>query len=148
MTSSSPVGGDGPDFSINSAMSAAMSVGKAAENGGSPPGIKSPAKPPGPNRIGRRNQVSAQASGEPSGRILRRQGEARPGLLGVSSAAEPGQPASFPRLGEGSRWRRRGPRSTWLLRPWSGLSGPSLSTQLPSGWSGHPLHLVPRLHVR
>ncbi|XP_005327546.2 ras-responsive element-binding protein 1 isoform X1 [Ictidomys tridecemlineatus] len=57
MTSSSPVGLEGPDLSsINTMMSAVMSVGNVTENGGSPQGIKSPVKPPGPNRIGRRNQ--------------------------------------------------------------------------------------------
>ncbi|XP_054554205.1 ras-responsive element-binding protein 1 isoform X2 [Talpa occidentalis] len=60
MTSSSPAGGDGANFTIDSAMSAAMSVGKVSENGGSPPGIKSPAKPSGPNRIGRRNQETKE----------------------------------------------------------------------------------------
>uniref|UniRef100_A0A8C3WF26 Ras-responsive element-binding protein 1 n=1 Tax=Catagonus wagneri TaxID=51154 RepID=A0A8C3WF26_9CETA len=57
MTSSSPAGLEGSDLSsISTMMSAVMSVGKAPENGGSPPNIKSPTKPPGPNRIGRRNQ--------------------------------------------------------------------------------------------
>ncbi|KAF6345566.1 ras responsive element binding protein 1 [Rhinolophus ferrumequinum] len=57
MTSSSPIGLEGSDLSsINTMMSAVMSVGKVTENGGSPPSVKSPAKPPGPNRIGRRNQ--------------------------------------------------------------------------------------------
>ncbi|KAM6176253.1 ras-responsive element-binding protein 1 isoform 2-T2 [Erethizon dorsatum] len=57
MTSSSPVGLEGSDLSsINTMMSAVMNVGNVAENGGSPQGIKSPSKPPGPNRIGRRNQ--------------------------------------------------------------------------------------------
>nr|BAA23165.1 DNA-binding protein [Homo sapiens] len=41
-------------------MSAVMSVGKVTENGGSPQGIKSPSKPPGPNRIGRRNQETKE----------------------------------------------------------------------------------------
>ncbi|ELK28477.1 Ras-responsive element-binding protein 1 [Myotis davidii] len=46
MTSSSPIGLEGSDLSsINTMMSAVMSVK-----------IKSPTKPPGPNRIGRRNQ--------------------------------------------------------------------------------------------
>uniref|UniRef100_A0A8W4FB42 Uncharacterized protein n=1 Tax=Sus scrofa TaxID=9823 RepID=A0A8W4FB42_PIG len=59
MTSSSPAGLEGSDLSsINTMMSAVMSVGKVAENGGSPQNVKSPSKPPGPNRIGRRNQVS------------------------------------------------------------------------------------------
>lgn len=57
MTSSSPIGLEGSDLSsVNTMMSAVMSVGKVAENGGSPQSIKSPTKPPGPNRIGRRNQ--------------------------------------------------------------------------------------------
>nr|XP_045365647.1 ras-responsive element-binding protein 1 [Camelus bactrianus] len=61
MTSSSPVGLEGSDLSsINTMMSAVMSVGKVAENGGSPQSIKSPAKPPGPNRIGRRNQETKE----------------------------------------------------------------------------------------
>ncbi|KAM5300132.1 ras-responsive element-binding protein 1 isoform 4-T4 [Ctenodactylus gundi] len=61
MTSSLPVGLEGPDLSsINTMMSAVMSVGNVAENGGSPQGIKSPAKPPGPNRIGRRNQETKE----------------------------------------------------------------------------------------
>lgn len=59
MTSSSPIGLEGSDLSsVNTMMSAVMSVGKVAENGGSPQSTKSPTKPPGPNRIGRRNQVS------------------------------------------------------------------------------------------
>lgn len=37
-----------------------MSVGKVAENGGSPQNVKSPSKPPGPNRIGRRNQETKE----------------------------------------------------------------------------------------
>uniref|UniRef100_H0VQW5 Ras-responsive element-binding protein 1 n=1 Tax=Cavia porcellus TaxID=10141 RepID=H0VQW5_CAVPO len=57
MTSTSPIGLEGSDLSsINTMMSAVMNVGNVAENGGSPQGIKSPSKPPGPNRIGRRNQ--------------------------------------------------------------------------------------------
>ncbi|XP_069880724.1 ras-responsive element-binding protein 1 isoform X1 [Dipodomys merriami] len=57
MTSSSPIGLEGSDLSsINTMMSAVMSLGNVTENGGSPQGIKSPVKPPGPNRIGRRNQ--------------------------------------------------------------------------------------------
>uniref|UniRef100_A0A8C5L4C2 Ras-responsive element-binding protein 1 n=1 Tax=Jaculus jaculus TaxID=51337 RepID=A0A8C5L4C2_JACJA len=61
MTSSSPIGLEGSDLSsINTMMSAVMSVGNIAENGGSPQGIKSPTKPPGPNRIGRRNQETKE----------------------------------------------------------------------------------------
>ncbi|XP_057410824.1 ras-responsive element-binding protein 1 isoform X2 [Balaenoptera acutorostrata] len=61
MTSSSPVGLEGSDLSsINTMMSAVMSVGKVAENGGSPQSIRSPTKPPGPNRIGRRNQETKE----------------------------------------------------------------------------------------
>ncbi|XP_017653263.1 ras-responsive element-binding protein 1 isoform X3 [Nannospalax galili] len=61
MTSNSPVGLEGSDLSsINTMMSAVMSVGNVAENGGSPQGIKSPSKPPGPNRIGRRNQETKE----------------------------------------------------------------------------------------
>nr|XP_005603612.1 ras-responsive element-binding protein 1 isoform X3 [Equus caballus] len=61
MTSSSPVGLEGSDLSsVNTMMSAVMSVGKVAENGGSPQSIKSPTKPPGPNRIGRRNQETKE----------------------------------------------------------------------------------------
>ncbi|XP_057554421.1 ras-responsive element-binding protein 1 isoform X2 [Hippopotamus amphibius kiboko] len=61
MTSSSPVGLEGSDLSsINTMMSAVMSVGKVAENGGSPQSIKSPTKTPGPNRIGRRNQETKE----------------------------------------------------------------------------------------
>uniref|UniRef100_G1TPT0 Ras-responsive element-binding protein 1 n=1 Tax=Oryctolagus cuniculus TaxID=9986 RepID=G1TPT0_RABIT len=61
MTSRSPVGLEGSDLSsINTMMSAVMSVGKVAENGASPQGVKSPAKPPGPNRIGRRNQETKE----------------------------------------------------------------------------------------
>uniref|UniRef100_A0A8C2RIC1 Ras-responsive element-binding protein 1 n=1 Tax=Capra hircus TaxID=9925 RepID=A0A8C2RIC1_CAPHI len=61
MTSSSPVGLEGSDLSsINTMMSAVMSVGKVAENGGSPQSVKSPTKPPGPNRIGRRNQETKE----------------------------------------------------------------------------------------
>ncbi|XP_045407618.1 ras-responsive element-binding protein 1 isoform X1 [Lemur catta] len=61
MTSSSPVGLEGSDLSsINTMMSAVMSVGKVAENGGSLQSIRSPAKPPGPNRIGRRNQETKE----------------------------------------------------------------------------------------
>ncbi|XP_048204516.1 ras-responsive element-binding protein 1 isoform X2 [Perognathus longimembris pacificus] len=57
MTSSSPFGLEGSDLSsINTMMSAVMSLGNVTENDGSPQGIKSPLKPPGPNRIGRRNQ--------------------------------------------------------------------------------------------
>ncbi|XP_011365344.1 ras-responsive element-binding protein 1 isoform X3 [Pteropus vampyrus] len=61
MTSSSPIGLEGSDLSsINTMMSAVMSVGKVAENGGSPQSIKSLTKPPGPNRIGRRNQETKE----------------------------------------------------------------------------------------
>ncbi|XP_029800854.1 ras-responsive element-binding protein 1 isoform X2 [Suricata suricatta] len=61
MTSSSPVGLEGSDLSsVNTMMSAVMSVGKVAENGGSPQSTKSPTKPPGPNRIGRRNQETKE----------------------------------------------------------------------------------------
>ncbi|XP_033263950.1 ras-responsive element-binding protein 1 isoform X1 [Orcinus orca] len=61
MMSSSPVGLEGSDLSsINTMMSAVMSVGKVAENGGSPQSIRSPTKPPGPNRIGRRNQETKE----------------------------------------------------------------------------------------
>ncbi|KAM9076631.1 ras-responsive element-binding protein 1 isoform 2-T10 [Megaptera novaeangliae] len=61
MTSSSPVGLEGSDLSsINTMMSAVMSAGKVAENGGSPQSIRSPTKPPGPNRIGRRNQETKE----------------------------------------------------------------------------------------
>ncbi|XP_076999637.1 ras-responsive element-binding protein 1 isoform X2 [Tamandua tetradactyla] len=61
MTSSSPAGLDGSDLSsINTMMSAVMSVGKIAENGGSSPTVRSPPKPPGPNRIGRRNQETKE----------------------------------------------------------------------------------------
>ncbi|MXQ96891.1 hypothetical protein E5288_WYG014875 [Bos mutus] len=61
MTSSSPIGLEGSDLSsINTMMSAVMSVGKVAENGGSPQSVKSPTKPPGPNRIGRRNQETKE----------------------------------------------------------------------------------------
>ncbi|XP_016057906.1 PREDICTED: ras-responsive element-binding protein 1 isoform X2 [Miniopterus natalensis] len=61
MMSSSPIGLEGSDLSsINTMMSAVMSVGKVAENGGSPQSIKSPMKPPGPNRIGRRNQETKE----------------------------------------------------------------------------------------
>ncbi|CAH6802332.1 Rreb1 [Phodopus roborovskii] len=61
MTSHSPIGLEGSDLSsINTMMSAVMSVGNVTENGGSPQGIKSPMKPPGPNRIGRRNQETKE----------------------------------------------------------------------------------------
>ncbi|XP_037700017.1 ras-responsive element-binding protein 1 isoform X2 [Choloepus didactylus] len=61
MTSSPPAGLDGSDLpSINTMMSAVMSVGKIAENGGGSPTVKSPPKPPGPNRIGRRNQETKE----------------------------------------------------------------------------------------
>uniref|UniRef100_A0A8C3RMK0 Uncharacterized protein n=1 Tax=Chelydra serpentina TaxID=8475 RepID=A0A8C3RMK0_CHESE len=49
---------EGTDLSsIDAMMSAVMSVGKIAENGGNSQNIKSPSKSPAPNRIGRRNQV-------------------------------------------------------------------------------------------
>ncbi|XP_051026095.1 ras-responsive element-binding protein 1 isoform X2 [Acomys russatus] len=61
MTSNSSVGLEGSDLSsINTMMSAVMSVASVAENGGSPQGVKSPIKPPGPNRIGRRNQETKE----------------------------------------------------------------------------------------
>ncbi|NP_001391688.1 ras-responsive element-binding protein 1 isoform 4 [Mus musculus] len=61
MTSNSPIGLEGSDLSsINTMMSAVMSVASVTENGGSPQGIKSPMKPPGPNRIGRRNQETKE----------------------------------------------------------------------------------------
>ncbi|XP_021116359.1 ras-responsive element-binding protein 1 isoform X4 [Heterocephalus glaber] len=61
MTSSSPIGLEGSDLSsINTMMSAVMNAGNVAENGGSPQGIKSSSKPPGPNRIGRRNQETKE----------------------------------------------------------------------------------------
>ncbi|XP_031214325.1 ras-responsive element-binding protein 1 isoform X2 [Mastomys coucha] len=61
MMSNSPVGLEGSDLSsINTMMSAVMSVSSVTENGGSPQGIKSPMKPPGPNRIGRRNQETKE----------------------------------------------------------------------------------------
>ncbi|XP_060044725.1 ras-responsive element-binding protein 1 isoform X2 [Erinaceus europaeus] len=61
MTSSSPVGSEGSDLSsVSTMMSAVMGVSKVAENGGSPPTIKCPSKPPGPNRIGRRNQETKE----------------------------------------------------------------------------------------
>lgn len=61
MTSSPPIGLEGSDLSsVNTMMSAVMSVGKVAENGGSPQSAKSPTKPPGPNRIGRRNQETKE----------------------------------------------------------------------------------------
>ncbi|XP_049998680.1 ras-responsive element-binding protein 1 isoform X2 [Alexandromys fortis] len=61
MTSNSPIGLEGSDLSsINTMMSAVMSVANVTENGGSPQGIKSPMKPPGPNRIGRRNQETKE----------------------------------------------------------------------------------------
>uniref|UniRef100_A0A8C8RRH8 Ras-responsive element-binding protein 1 n=1 Tax=Pelusios castaneus TaxID=367368 RepID=A0A8C8RRH8_9SAUR len=41
-------------------MSAVMSVGKIAENGGNSQNIKSPSKSPAPNRIGRRNQETKE----------------------------------------------------------------------------------------
>lgn len=61
MTSNSPTGLEGSDLSsINTMMSAVMSVANVTENGGSPQDIKSPMKPPGPNRIGRRNQETKE----------------------------------------------------------------------------------------
>ncbi|ERE78548.1 ras-responsive element-binding protein 1 isoform X2 [Cricetulus griseus] len=61
MTSNSSIGLEGSDLpSINTMMSAVMSVANVTENGGSPQGIKSPTKPPGPNRIGRRNQETKE----------------------------------------------------------------------------------------
>ncbi|XP_066233078.1 ras-responsive element-binding protein 1 isoform X3 [Saccopteryx leptura] len=61
MMSSSPIGLEVSDLSsVNTMMSAVMSVGNVAENGGSPQIIKSPVKPPGPNRIGRRNQETKE----------------------------------------------------------------------------------------
>ncbi|XP_052013435.1 ras-responsive element-binding protein 1 isoform X3 [Apodemus sylvaticus] len=61
MTSNSPIGLEGSDLSsINTMMSAVMSAASVTENGGSPQGIKSPMKPPGPNRIGRRNQETKE----------------------------------------------------------------------------------------
>lgn len=49
---------EGTDLSsVDAMMSAVMSVGKIAENGGNSQNIKSPSKSPAPNRIGRRNQV-------------------------------------------------------------------------------------------
>ncbi|KAM9233988.1 ras-responsive element-binding protein 1 isoform 3-T3 [Dugong dugon] len=60
MTSGLPVGLEGSDLSsINTMMSAVMSVGKIAENGGSSQ-VKCPTKSPGPNRIGRRNQETKE----------------------------------------------------------------------------------------
>ncbi|XP_066124534.1 ras-responsive element-binding protein 1 isoform X3 [Saccopteryx bilineata] len=61
MMSSSPIGLEVSDLSsVNTMMSAVMSVGNVAENGGSLQIIKSPVKPPGPNRIGRRNQETKE----------------------------------------------------------------------------------------
>lgn len=61
MTSNSPISLEGSDLSsINTMMSAVMSAASVTENGGSPQGIKSPTKPPGPNRIGRRNQETKE----------------------------------------------------------------------------------------
>ncbi|XP_028712377.1 ras-responsive element-binding protein 1 isoform X2 [Peromyscus leucopus] len=61
MTSNSPTGLEGSDLSsINTMMSAVMSVANVTEDGGSPQDIKSPMKPPGPNRIGRRNQETKE----------------------------------------------------------------------------------------
>lgn len=68
MTSSPPAGLEGSDLSsVNTMMSAVMGMGKVAENGAGPQGLKSPAKPPGLNRIGRRNQVRTPGTG--SGRV-------------------------------------------------------------------------------
>ncbi|XP_040839956.1 ras-responsive element-binding protein 1 [Ochotona curzoniae] len=61
MTSSPPAGLEGSDLSsVNTMMSAVMGMGKVAENGAGPQGLKSPAKPPGLNRIGRRNQETKE----------------------------------------------------------------------------------------
>ncbi|XP_036603965.1 ras-responsive element-binding protein 1 isoform X2 [Trichosurus vulpecula] len=61
MTSKSPISLEGSDLSsINTMMSAVMSVGKIAENGGNSQAIKSPTKSSGPNRIGRRNQETKE----------------------------------------------------------------------------------------
>ncbi|KAM6184906.1 ras-responsive element-binding protein 1 [Rhynchocyon petersi] len=61
MTSSSPSGLEGSDLtSIHTMMSAVMSGGRITENGGSSQDIRSPTKPPGPNRIGRRNQEAKE----------------------------------------------------------------------------------------
>lgn len=61
MTSNPPTGLEGSDLSsVNTMMSAVMSISSVTENGGSPQGIKSPMKPPGPNRIGRRNQETKE----------------------------------------------------------------------------------------
>lgn len=61
MTSNPPTGLEGSDLSsANTMMSAVMSIASVTENGGSPQGIKSPVKPPGPNRIGRRNQETKE----------------------------------------------------------------------------------------
>ncbi|XP_034366024.1 ras-responsive element-binding protein 1 isoform X2 [Arvicanthis niloticus] len=61
MTSNSSTGLEDSDLSsINTMMSAVMSVASVTENGGSPQDIKSPMKPPGPNRIGRRNQETKE----------------------------------------------------------------------------------------
>ncbi|CAM5091471.1 unnamed protein product [Eretmochelys imbricata] len=52
---------EGTDLSsIDAMMSAVMSVGKIAENGGNSQNIKSPSKSPAPNRIGRRNQETKE----------------------------------------------------------------------------------------
>ncbi|KAM9094166.1 LOW QUALITY PROTEIN: ras-responsive element-binding protein 1 [Sarcophilus harrisii] len=61
MTSKSPTNLEGSDLSsIHTMMSAVMSVGKIAENGGNSQAIKSPTKSSGPNRIGRRNQETKE----------------------------------------------------------------------------------------
>ncbi|XP_072459850.1 ras-responsive element-binding protein 1 isoform X2 [Notamacropus eugenii] len=61
MMSKSPTSLEGSDLSsINTMMSAVMSVGKIAENGSTSQAIKSPTKSSGPNRIGRRNQETKE----------------------------------------------------------------------------------------
>lgn len=60
-TSTLPNSLEGADLSsIDAMMSAVMSVGKMAENGGNSQNIKSPSKSPAPNRIGRRNQETKE----------------------------------------------------------------------------------------
>ncbi|XP_067418736.1 ras-responsive element-binding protein 1 isoform X4 [Emydura macquarii macquarii] len=60
-TSTLPNSVEGTDLSsIDAMMSAVMSVGKIAENGGNSQNIKSPSKSPAPNRIGRRNQETKE----------------------------------------------------------------------------------------
>ncbi|XP_019398510.1 PREDICTED: ras-responsive element-binding protein 1 isoform X1 [Crocodylus porosus] len=52
---------EGTDLSsVDAMMSAVMSMGKIAENGGNSQNIKSPSKSPAPNRIGRRNQETKE----------------------------------------------------------------------------------------